>query len=141
MPDDSDTDTQDYPFPDEVTETVEEAKNSESRFEQVFSTPAKVAIVNVLLKTGGEPLTASEIVEASGEISTASFSRYRDELIEDGILETRGKRGNAQLYSLDVESPAAQALKMVETLLGFGKTPLYLDEQYIGEPGEEYEAE
>lgn len=134
MPDESDPDLEDYPFPDEVSETVEEAKHSKSRFEEVFSAPAKVAIVDVLLKTGAEPLTTSEIVEASGEISRASFSRYRDELIVDGVMAERGKRGNAQLYSLDVESPVAQALKMVDNLIGWGKTPMLVDEEYIGSP-------
>lgn len=95
--------------------------------------------MDALLEERGEPRTVSELAEINEHVTSSSFNRHRDDLEDYGLLKTCGKRGNAQTYAIDVEHPLSQALLMVENMILYGKTPVVIDEQYIDEPGEDYD--
>lgn len=126
-----------YPAEDDVVESLEELENHQSPFLRLFSPRAKAAIVDALLEAGGEPKTVSELTEMNEHVTTSSFNRHRDDLEEYGLMVRCGKRGNAQTYAIDTDHPLAQALKMVENVILTGQTPVVLDEEYIGAPGEQ----
>lgn len=129
----------DYPTEDTVIDSLEEAQALDSPFLGLFTPRAKAAIVDALLEERGEPRTVSELAEINEHVTSSSFNRHREDLEDYGLLKACGKRGNAQTYAIDVEHPLSQALLMVENVITFGKTPVVIDEQYIGEPGENYD--
>lgn len=127
----------DPPDDDEIVETMEQVRAIESPFEKLLSPRSRVAILDVLVEEGGRALTVQEMVDRSDQITTSSFNRQKDDILEYGVIVEAGKRGNAQTYALNADHPVAQALKMVDNLLTWGKTPLLVDEEYLGQPGEE----
>lgn len=127
-------------FPREA-ETVDDLEAHESPFLRLFSPRSKAAIVDALLSAGGEPKTVSELSEMNEHVTSSSFNRHRDDLEAYGLLEQDGKRGNARVYSINTSHPLAQSLKMVENVILYGKTPMVLDEEYVGEPDENVDSE
>lgn len=126
-----------YPTEDEVVRSLAELEEHQSPFLGLFSPRAKAAIIDALLDAAGEPKTVSELTEMNEHVTTSSFHRHHDELETYGVIVRCGKRGNAQTYAINSEHPLVQTLKMIENVILTGQTPILLEEEYIGTPGEE----
>ena len=109
-----------------------------SAFRALFDPPARAAILDALLISHPDPLTASEICEVSG-ITKSPFYDQIDYLLVAGVVHEAGKRGNAQTYVLATGHPVAQLLAMAKEVQTRGQTPMLLEDQFVGEPDAEYE--
>lgn len=97
-------------------------------------TPAASAASLAALARASEPLTGAEIAEAAN-LSRSAFDRNKDDLLESGVVETAGKKGNAQTYRLAPGRPVAQLLQMASNVANFGVTPDLFDRTFEGQPG------
>ena len=104
---------------------------------EVLLTPrARVDVLQAVL-TAAEPLTVSEVVETTGR-NQSTANRHLRALADLGYLEQSAK-GNAAVFAPRGDHPVMQLLKMLLTVQRHGVTPLRLDEQFVGAPGDGYD--
>lgn len=115
----------------EVIDSMETYRASRSRFEQLLTPTARASILDILVRYADEPLTVAEICEKTDRVSKATFTRHKEPLLDFGVIEEAGKKGNAQTYRANVYHPAVQLLAMVESVLVHGTTRLLLDDRFI----------
>lgn len=107
-------------------------------FVQAFTPKSRALILHVLLSNRDEALTISEIAAYPVELATSSVHDHIDALIDLGLVAKAGKKGNAQTYRLEDRHPVVQLLAMIDTVFLWGRTPQYLEEQFVFEgDGEE----
>lgn len=123
-----------FPRPDETADP-DSAADVETAFVRLFAPRTRAGVLDVLVSDPDRAWTVAEIVDHSGNVSTSGFERHKDALLASGVVQEAGKKGNAQTYRLNTHHPVAQLLVMLDTVIGYGKTPLLLEEQFIGEPG------
>lgn len=94
-------------------------------------TPAKrFEILDTLLEAGEEALTVSEMSER-GDVTSSSFNRHKDMLLDLGVIVEAGKRGNAQMYRVNINHPAIQILMDLQDVMIHGGTVQYLHDRFI----------
>lgn len=121
-------------FQNRIVEWQAEHGSTKTPFVELFTPRARALILDALIGAH-EPLTAAEICEHAG-IDRSTFSAHEEVLGVLGVLESPGKKGNARVYTLDTDHPAAQLLIMLDTVIRHGRAPLLLEEQFIGDPAE-----
>lgn len=131
--------------PDDVRETAETIRSqmddpdaTSSPFRALFAPPTRVAILDVLLQHQSDDLTKSDICDAGG-ISESPFYDHIGFLVDAGVVVKGEKVANAQTWRINRDHPVAQLLAMAKRVQAFGQTPDLLDEQFVGEPGVDYE--
>jgi len=103
---------------------------------EVLLTPrARVDVLQAVL-TAAEPLTVAEVVELTDR-NQSTANRHLRALADLGYLEQRMK-GNAAVFAPRGDHPVMQLLEMLLTVQRHGVTPVRLDEQFVGTPGEDY---
>lgn len=115
----------------------EQSVDEEYRTEvfELMTPRARGAIVDAMLQSNDEPMTAQEIADSHSGVTVPSFNRHRESLVDEfGILLNSGKRGNAQTYRLNTNHPAVQLLGMINQVFTHGTTPPLLDEQFYRDP-------
>lgn len=93
---------------------------------------ARAQILDSLLEAPDEPLTVSEITGQAG-VDNATFHHHKDALTDLGIVETAGKKGNAQTYTL-TDSPLVGLVAMLRNVVRDGVTPDLLDDRVVAPP-------
>ena len=122
----------------QFTTILEEADSSDDHPTplQVLLTPrARVDVLQALL-TASEPLTVSEVVDRTDR-NQSTANRHLRALADLGYLEQRMK-GNAAVFAPRGDHPVMQLLEMLLTVQRHGVTPVRLDEQFVGTPGDDY---
>lgn len=114
-----------------VIETVEEYRASKSLFEHLVTPMARATILEILVSRADEACTVAEICEETDRVSKATFARHKDPLLEFGVIEKAGKKGNAQTYRANVYHPAVQLITMLRWVLVHGHTRMFLDERFV----------
>jgi hypothetical protein len=141
---DGGTDQSDSLTPDDVaglfprrdeTADPDSAADVATAFERLFAPRTRAGVIDVLWSDPERAWTVAEIVDHSGNVSTSGFERHKDALLSTGVVQEAGKKGNAQTYRLNTRHPVAQLLVMLDTVIGYGRTPMLLEEQFVGEPG------
>lgn len=122
----------------DVVEYLHEEESDETPFEALFAPRGRIKIFDGLLQAHPEPWTASEISEWAG-MDVSTFTAHRDFLLMTDVIEEAGEKAGAQTFRLNPQHPVAQLVSMIDTVFGHGKTPILLEEQFIGEPGADYE--
>ena len=102
-------------------------------FVQLFTPKSRALILNVLVSDRDEALTVSEIVAQEDELAKSNVHDHIDTLLDLGVVERPGKKGNAWTYRLNDDHPVAQLLAMIETVFMWGRTPQFLDEAFVFE--------
>lgn len=105
--------------------------------QELLTPRAKLAILDALLGVN-EPLSAAEICDHA-EIDRSTFADHESPLMAAGVLERPKKVGNAWVYRLNQQHPVVQLLTMLDVAFRHGETPMLLDEQFVGTPGEDYQ--
>ena len=124
---------------DQYTAILEGADGSGDRTTllEVLLTPrARVDVLQAML-TAAEPLTVSEVVETTGR-NQSTANRHLRALADLGYLE-QGAKGNAAVFAPRGDHPVMQLLEMLLTVQRHGVTPVRLDEQFVGTPGDGYD--
>ena len=122
----------------QFTAILEEAGGSGDRATplEVLLTPrARVDVLQAML-TAAEPLTVSEVVDMTDR-NQSTANRHLRALADLGYLEQRMK-GNAAVFAPRGGHPVMQLLEMLLTVQRHGVTPVRLDEQFVGTPGDDY---
>lgn len=110
-----------------------ETYGGQSVFRRLFTPKSRAVIIDALLGYRGEPATVRQIVDhdLEGGLSTSSFNRQRDALLDLGVMVETGKQGNAMTYALNTEHPVVQLLVMMENVVEWGETPQLLEDQFL----------
>ncbi len=96
-----------------TTETESESAAEDTVLTDVLGPHAKVKILVALLGESDRDLSATEIARLAG-IDRSTFYEHLDDLLDyELIVETR-KVGNSQMYRIDRDNPAAEALAGME---------------------------
>lgn len=113
-----------------------ETYGGESIFVQLFTPKTRALILDVLVSERGDPFTARRIVDHHDALSTTSFNRHKQALLDLGVMVKADKQGNAQRYALNTKHPIAQLLAMIDNIGMWGETPQLLGEQFLTESDE-----
>jgi len=107
-----------------------------------YITPASRArVLRAFVGWPNEELAGSDIYGSGGDeglvdVSSSTFKRQIDALLElEAVEETRRVNGSP-LFQLNQRHPVVQALGMADNIAQYGTTPSLVDEDFIGEPGE-----
>lgn len=120
-----------------LTRHLADADRDVSPFRALFTPPLRAAIVDTLIGAV-EPLTVREIADRAGVDKNALYDHLGVDayLIEAGIVQSAGKKGNAGVWTANDDHPVVQLLVMADTVLRHGQTPMLLDERFVGDPSE-----
>jgi DNA-binding transcriptional ArsR family regulator len=95
------------------TKTDVESAVEDTVLTDVLGPHAKVKILTALLSENDRDLNATEIARLAG-IDRSTFYEHLDDLLDyEMIVETR-RVGNSQMYAINRENPAAEALAQME---------------------------
>lgn len=122
-----------------IRELHERDEDDIDPFRALFTPRSRGEVLHALLGVK-EPLTAAEFCDRHN-ISRSTFGDHIDVLVAAGVVEEAGRRANAQTYRRNSAHPVTQLLIMAETAQSTGFTPLLLDEEFIGTPGENVDPE
>lgn len=114
-----------------VIELMDDYRASKSLVEQLLTPTARAVILDILITEATNALTVAEICEQTDRVSKATFTRHKEALLDFGVIEEAGKKGNAQTYRANVYHPAVQLLAMLRLVLNFGQTRMLLDKRFI----------
>ena len=114
-----------------VIESEDEYRASKSRVEQLLTPTARAVILDILVRYADDALTVTEVCEKTDRVSKVTFARHKEPLLDFGVIEQAGKKGNAQTYRANVYHPAVQPVAMLWSVLNFGQTRMLLDERFI----------
>lgn len=121
-----------------VVEWLHEHDADHRGFVELFTPRARMYMLDVLLQAD-EPLTAKEICDRA-DIDRSTFDAHLDYLLTTGVVIRPKKKGNAWVFELNDRHPVAQLLLMADVVFRHGQTPMLLEEQFLGEPGADYQA-
>lgn len=137
--------TTDETTPETVRETFQgfveflhENDVDEAPFVVLLTPRSRFKCIRVLLGAT-EPLTSREIAEDAGIDYSTWSDQHRDILLASGVIESPGKKGNAQVFTVNHDHPVAQLIQMADMVFRKGTTPNLLDAQFVGRPEAEYE--
>lgn len=111
---------------------------TKSDLAEILTPETRFLVLDSLIASGGDLMTVSQIGDAAG-VSQASVSRHVNTLEEYGVVEQGEKMGNARTYRANVDHPLVQLLVMADNVVRFGSTKHLLDDQFLGEPGADYQ--
>jgi hypothetical protein len=90
----------------------------------------RAQIVDVMLNEPTRQWTASEVCADAG-MDPSTFNAHASALIDAGVIEEAGMKGNAQTYTPVLENPVVGALQMVRSLYRDGVTFDYVEDEVI----------
>lgn len=108
-----------------------------SPFQALFTPRNRGRMLNVFL-AAVEPQTAAQVCKQAG-IARSTFDEHVAVLKAAGAVQEAGEMAGATTYRPNRAHPVVQLLTMAKTVQSKGVTPMLLDEQFIGEPGADYE--
>lgn len=115
----------------------DEAPEDISAFQALFTPRNRGRILDVFISIS-EPQTATQICDQA-DIARSTFDHHVDVLITAGIVEEAAEIAGATTYRPNRSNPVTQLLTMAKEAQTRGKTPLLLEEQFIGDAAEDYE--
>lgn len=95
------------------SETDDESAADDTVLTDVLGTHAKVKILVALLGENDRDLNATEIARLAG-IDRSTFYDHLDDLLAYGMLVETRQVGNSQMYRINRDNPAAEALAEME---------------------------
>ena len=83
---------------------------------EIFGNCPQMKIIETFAENYNDKLYAADIVRMT-DVHKATVHSHLNKLLDEGLIEKRGKSGNIQFYQLNLDNPKAKMILMLESYI------------------------